>query len=139
MPTITNVPNGKGATAIAKVASPTTATIVKNSIDPGQGNVSVALNGPCAAGQTITSAAIVRPSGKDVVVCGLASSAGTLLVEESTDGGSTWINADSDPVQASDYVVSRSTFVGSATHYRVKFTCGPVAASKVHFTSQART
>lgn len=137
MATLQTTTSGNGTTS-RKVGPPTPATQAKNSLSAADGSTSQDLAQGCAAGATITGPARVRTTGRDVVVCGLSTAAGVLAVETSSDGGSTWVNSDSDAVLASEYVTSRTTTVTNATHYRVKFTAGAVAASKVEFHSQCR-
>lgn len=92
----------------------------------------------CAAGATITGPTRTLTGGHRVIVEGTASAAGTVTIETSSDGGTTWPSTDSGPVLASEFVVGSAVTLGGANRYRVKFTCGPDAASKVAFYSQAR-
>lgn len=138
MPTFTTTLTGNGS-ASRKVGPPTSATVTATRLEPAQGNLFQDLNQGCAAGATITGPTRSKVAGKDLVVTGQSTAAGRLIVEGSTDSGATWTVQDSDPVLAAEYVQSRATIGGSITSYRIKFVCGPVAASKVQFFSQSRS
>lgn len=130
-------PGGAGI-ASKKLAPPTPSTYASHSLNKADGTPTVDLDQGCASGATIVGPSRIRTAGQEVVVCGQSTAAGTLTVETSTDSGATWTNADSDSILASVYVVSRTTTVPTATHYRIKFTCGPNAASVVEFHTQCR-
>jgi hypothetical protein len=97
------------------------------------------LTGGCAAGATLTGPARTFTGGSQrVIAAGWASAPGTLYVETSGDGGTTWPNQDSEPILAGEYVTGSATTLGGANRYRLRFVCGPVGASRVAFSSQAR-
>lgn len=132
-------PKGSGPTDLRKFSPPAPWNTPAHSIAPAQGNVFDDIAQGVTASQSVTGPSRVRGSGKDVVVVGQASAPGVVTLETSQDGGATWPLSDSEAIPAGEYVVSRAVVNSSATHYRVRFTCGPVGASKVSLTTQART
>lgn len=96
------------------------------------------LSGGCAAGATLTGPTRTFTGGQRVIVAGWASAPGTLYVETSSDGGATWPNVDSESIPAGEHVTGSAATVGGANRYRVRFVCGPIAASRVAFSTQAR-
>lgn len=144
MATISTVSNPKGSTATAvtdlrKFAPPSQSTRDSNSLAPAQGSVYNDLYAGVVAGATSTGPSRVRPAGRDVVVAGWVSAPGTIILETSQDGGTTWPLTDSEAIPAGEYVVARAVVNSSTTHYRIKFVCGPVGASKVALSTQPRT
>jgi hypothetical protein len=97
------------------------------------------LTGGCAAGATLTGPTRAFTGGSQrVIAAGWASAPGVLYVETSSDGGATWPNQDFEPIPAGEYVTGCATTLGGANRYRLRFVCGPVGASRVTFSSQAR-
>ena len=93
----------------------------------------------CGAGATLAGPA--RPfvgSTQRVMVSGWASAPGTLFMETSTDGGSTWNASDSEFIPAGEHVIGSAVTQAGANRYRLRFVCGPVGATRVAFSSQAR-
>ncbi|MCY4746445.1 hypothetical protein NYO99_15790 [Pelomonas sp. UHG3] len=139
MATAVTTSKGTGVTDLRKFAPPSSATHGSHAIAPAQGNVFEDIGQGVTAGSTVTGPSRVRAVGRDVVAVGQASNPGTITIETSQDGGTTWPLTDSEAIPAGEYVVSRAVVNSATTHYRVKFTCGPVGASKVTLTTQART
>lgn len=132
-------PKGSGATDLRKFSPPAPWNTPAHSIATAQGNVFDDITQGIAAGQSLAGPSRPRGVGKDVVVVGQASAPGIVAIETSQDGGNTWPLADFEAIPAGEYVVSRAVVNSATTHYRVRFTCGPVGASKVFLTTQTRT
>lgn len=139
MATAITTSKGTGVTDLRKFAPPSAATQQAHAIASAQGNYFDDIAQGIAAGQSVVGPSRIRAAGKDVVVVGQASAPGTITIETSQDGGATWPLSDSEAIPAGEYVVSRAVVNSATTHYRVRFACGPVGASKVTLTTQART
>lgn len=129
----------KGAnTDLRKLAPPSMANaadMLRTDLAP----VTDDLAGGCTANSALTGPARSFTGGAQrVIAAGSASAPGTLYVETSSDGGATWPNQDGEAIPASEYVIGSAITVPGANRYRLRFVCGPVAASRVFFTSQAR-
>ena len=96
------------------------------------------LSGGCAAGATLTGPARTFTGGQRVIVAGWASAPGSIFIETSSDAGATWPDTDGEAIPAGEYTLGVAATVAGANRYRVRFVCGPSAASKVAFSSQAR-
>jgi hypothetical protein len=128
----------KGAGLDLRKLAPVHQATVSDGLRTDLAAVTDDLTGGCAAGATLTGPTRTFTGGQRVIVAGWASAPGSVIVETSSDGGSTWPNTDSEAVLAGETVQGAAATVGGANRYRIKFTCGPVGASKVAFSSQAR-
>lgn len=90
------------------------------------------------ANQTLTGPTRTFTGGQPIRIMGWASAAGTLIIETSSDGGTTWPNSDSEPIAAGTNVQGICSTLPAANRYRLRFVCGPAAASRVSFSTQAR-
>lgn len=130
--------NSKGAGIDLRKFAPPSSASGNDTLRTDIATVVDDLTGGCAAGATLTGPTRTFTGGQRVIVAGWASAAGSVFVETSSDAGATWPNVDSEPVPAGEYVTGCATTVGGANRYRVRFVCGPNAASRVAFSSQAR-
>lgn len=130
--------NSKGASIDLRKLAPPSSASGNDMLRTELAAVVDDLTGGCAAGATLTGPARTFTGGQRIIVAGLTSAPGTVFVETSSDAGATWPNTDSEAVLAGEYVMGSATTVGGANRYRVRFVCGPNAASRVAFSSQAR-
>lgn len=132
--------NSKGASIdLRKFAPPCSATPPADLLRADLGTVTQALTGSCTAGATLTSSAVTFAAPQTIRIAGWTTAPGTLRIETSSDAGTTWPNADQEAIPAGEYVLGIAVPVGGANRYRLKFTAGNVAASRVEFHTQART
>jgi hypothetical protein len=112
-------------------------------VDINQGSADLTLTaaagpqGSIGTARTVVGTVRTSTVGRDVVVNVHASHAGTLVIEDSADGGSTWLNATSFPVVAGS--VTGVRFAPGTTRYRCSFIAeAGKSLSQVHVTSQLR-
>lgn len=127
----------RGATSDRKFATPNAASHADR-LNPALSTVVDDLVGAVAANATLTGTARTCVGGQRVMVEGWATQPGTIYIDTSTDGGSTWPNTDSEYIVAGDHVQATFTLEGGANRYRLRFVCGAVGANKVHFSSTTR-
>lgn len=93
----------------------------------------LAFNGPCAAGAELSiggAGSFVGCLSRRVFVQVSATSPGTLYFETTPDGH-TWTESDSAQVIAGANLHGIAEASAGATNYRLRFVCGPSAASEV--------
>ncbi|MEY8688902.1 MAG: hypothetical protein AB9M53_03360 [Leptothrix sp. (in: b-proteobacteria)] len=130
--------NRRGLSLIESAVDRCPASAPTHFLAPDQGGIVTALLQGCAAGQTITSAAVYQVPVRDVVIEATASGPGVLTIEDSPDGLTSWTAVDSFPLVA--HVTKGYRFAPSLTNYRVKFTASNSApANQVGVFSQSRT
>ncbi|MBG6078691.1 hypothetical protein [Rubrivivax gelatinosus] len=128
-----------GAISTKKLGAPTPNTPASSMLRADLGAVADDITAGCLAGATITGPArTVTGGAQKVYVAGWFSAPGTLYVDTSADGGSTWNLSDSDTVTAGEHFHGIVSTQAGANRYRVRFVCGPAAASKAWASTQAR-
>jgi hypothetical protein len=93
---------------------------------------------PVAPGASVTSdnPGPITGGTSRIYIVGSSTQAGTLFVDTSTDGGSTWAPADSEAIPAGETVHGFLTTTAGENRFRLRFTAGQVGA-EVAFASAA--
>lgn len=118
---VTAVPNSRGVTLLPALDHSSASFKAHRYANDGRyGTINFDINGPCAAGATLTGANRLLASNQRVVVRANCSHGGTLVVETTIDGV-TWPASISLPLRAGETFTGTFQTTNGHNDYRVRF------------------